>query len=187
MRLYWKIIRFIFPFWKLVIVSVFLTLFFIFFDSLSLWVSVDLVGELFRQEGQRPVITQQADSLEVAAQNDSKSNMLESLGLGNANKFYKKITLSIRGWLIRPDRMSTLKNICFIIILTFFLKNIFSYCRRLLSNYIGQRMLINIRNFLGESIIRLPLSFFERHHSGEFVSIVFNDVNAMNMILEDSF
>ena len=50
MKLYFKIIRFIKPYWKLVVLAVFLTFSYVFFNNISLWVSVDFIQEIFSPE-----------------------------------------------------------------------------------------------------------------------------------------
>lgn len=162
-------------------------------DNFSLWISVDLVRELFTTESQGHGTRASVDTVTISVPSsqiqtrDKKSDLMNIIGINKPGTFYEKINGKIKSWLIFDDKYQTLKVVCFVIITAFFLKNICAYLRRVLSNFIGLHIVIGMRNKLNAKILRLPLSFFEKHSSGEFVSIVFNDVGAVNSILEDSF
>ncbi|WP_456439289.1 ABC transporter ATP-binding protein, partial [Caldithrix abyssi] len=53
--------------------------------------------------------------------------------------------------------------------------------------FIQARVVVDIRNRLQRKFLHLPLSFFHQHHSGTLTSIVFNDVNAIQQVLNQSF
>ena len=50
MQLYLKILGFIKPYWKSILLSLLCTFLYVFFNNLSLWISVDFVQELFSPE-----------------------------------------------------------------------------------------------------------------------------------------
>ncbi len=193
-KLFIKVLRFAFPFWKMILLSVFITCSYVVLDNFSLWVSVDLVQELFSVDkvshSMAHVMTDSAVITSGPGQEKPSSktgDLIGMVGISQPGSFYESINRKIKSWLIFDDKNKTLKIVCLVIILSFLLKNVCSYLRRVLSNYIGLHIVIGMRNKLNSKILRLPLSFFEKHSSGEFVSIVFNDVGMVNTILEDSF
>ena len=48
-------------------------------------------------------------------------------------------------------------------------------------------MIVSIRNKLQEALLYQPVSYFQKHHSGQLASIVFNDVKSVNQVLNNSF
>ena len=179
MKLYLKLLRYLKPFWKLIILSIVLTLFFIFFNNLSLWISVDFIRELFEP--------QNLQELSQINQQNPANNQPGIESISNPESTYEKINQVIKSYIIQENRFATLKMVCFMIFFSYLLKNIIHYIRRVLNNFIELRILLNIRNDLFSTIIRLPLTYFERNHTGRLTSIVFNDVNAVNIVLANSF
>ncbi|OPY91556.1 MAG: Lipid A export ATP-binding/permease protein MsbA [Syntrophus sp. PtaU1.Bin208] len=81
------------------------------------------------------------------------------------------------------------------IILIYMVKGACSYFQTILMNYIGQRIVADLRNRLYEQIQKQSLSFFAKYHTGELMSRITNDVNsvqntvseAVTSLLKDSF
>ena len=183
MKLYLKILQFLKPFWKLIIVSIILTFTYVMLNNISLWVSVDFMRELFS-----PNVTQNAN--DAKSDNDQSVKEESATDLLEINKdvnLYKKINKAIKSVIIQDNKYDTLKVVCLVIFLSFLLKNINLYFRKVIINFIQLNIIISIRNRLQSVILRLPLSYFEKRHTGELTSIVFNDVYAVNTVLNNSF
>ncbi len=170
MNLYTKVLGLLKPFIKRLIWIYLLTGVYVFFNMLSLWVSVDFLGELFKTEAQ--VETTVLETLE------SSHDQLD---------LYNKIKLGIKSIIIQPDRFETLKLVCIIIFLSFLFKNIAHYIRRVNVVIVELQLINNIRNKLQQTIIRLPVAYFQARHSGQLTSVVFNDVNSIKLMLNSSF
>ncbi|HES59042.1 MAG TPA: ABC transporter ATP-binding protein, partial [Caldithrix sp.] len=84
-------------------------------------------------------------------------------------------------------QVDTLKILCLVIFLSFLLKNIIDYLRSVLLNFVEVRVIMNMRNRLHEQIMHLPIPLFDQRHTGEFTSIVFNDVAAIRNVLHSNF
>jgi subfamily B ATP-binding cassette protein MsbA len=185
MRLYIKILCFVKPFWKVIVVSIILTFFYVLLNNISLWISVDFIRELFSPEN---VQTEQVTSVEpIKPSEDEKGNLQKMFNLNSKLDIYSKINNYIKSVIIKDNRYDTLIVVCIVIFLSFLLKNIIQYTRRVILNYIEINIVVNIRNQLHEKLLYLPLSFFAKRHSGRLTSIVFNDVNAINVALNNSF
>lgn len=60
------------------------------------------------------------------------------------------------------------------------LKGAFSYGQNYLMNYVGYRVVTDVRQQLFEKIVRLPVSYHDTNNSGHIAARVVNDVSAMN-------
>lgn len=183
MNLYLKILKFAKPYWKFIVLAVFMTFSYVLFNNISLWVSVDFIRELFS-----PQIIESNSTVTVEQQSEaegvSKDDVLKVPAKLN---FYKKINYTIKKILIQENQYDTLLIVCLVIFLSFLLKNISLYLKKIILVYIQLRVVKNIRDKLQNVLMHLPIPFFERQHSGKLSSIVFNDVTAVNNVLKDSF
>lgn len=170
MNLYLKVLAFAKPYWKHILFSFFLTLFYILFNSVSLWVSVDFIRELF-----------------LPASASSAGTAKDITGLVDTQGIYDKISNVFRSLLIRDSKFDTLWMVCMVILLSYLFKNIVEYYRKILLSYIELKIITSMRDRLTAALVTFPLSFFERNKTGELTSIVFNDVSAVNSMINNSF
>ena len=92
---------------------------------------------------------------------------------------------SATAYLVKPvldkiffeKNMRMLKILPFVVFLVYMIKGIFWYGQTYLMNYVGQRIVTELRQDLYTHILDLPLSFFHRHHTGVLMSRIINDVN----------
>ncbi len=90
-------------------------------------------------------------------------------------------------WLVRPvlDGIFINKDETLLIVLPLailavaVLKGVFSYGQNYLMNYVGNRVITDIRQALFGQLLRLPVGFHDANTSGRLVSRVINDVNLM--------
>ncbi len=189
MKLYLRLLAYLKPFWKLIVVSVVLTLFYILFNNLSLWVSVDFIRELFDPQNVEAALTVESDS-PMKAIPGTEPDAKDPVGrqsLQEGGSAYQKINQAIKQFIIQDNRFDTLKIVCLVIFFSYLLKNIIFYLRRVLNNLIELKVILNLRNDLYKTIIRLPISHFERQHTGKLTSIAFNDVSSVNVVLTSTF
>lgn len=81
------------------------------------------------------------------------------------------------------------------ILAIYFIKGVCSYGQAVLMNYIGQRIVTDLRNDLHRHIHRQSLYFFQSHPTGTLMSRITNDVNliqnavseALTSLMKDSF
>ncbi|MGP1470816.1 MAG: ABC transporter ATP-binding protein [Schwartzia sp. (in: firmicutes)] len=81
--------------------------------------------------------------------------------------------------------MAMLNVIAVGIVVTFFIRGIFYYGQSYLVSFVGQRVIIDVRDVLFQKFQRLPLSYFDRHQTGEIMSYITNDVAALQNALVD--
>ncbi len=87
--------------------------------------------------------------------------------------------------LINKD-MAMLNIIAIGILIIFFLRGIFFFGQTYLMSYIGQRVIIDIREAVYRQLQRLSLGYFDKRQTGAIMSSVTNDVSALQAALVDS-
>ena len=71
------------------------------------------------------------------------------------------------------------------IIVLFFFRGIFYYGQNYLVAYVGERVIIDLRDLVFQKFQRLPISYYDQHQTGEIMSYVTNDVGAVQSALVD--
>ena len=79
--------------------------------------------------------------------------------------------------------MDMLNLICVGIVVIFLIRGIFYYGQGYLVSYIGQRVIVDVRDVLFRKLQRLPIAFFEQRQTGEIMSYISNDVAALQSAL----
>ena len=189
MNIYLRLLKILKPYWKYILTILFLTFLYVFFNNLSLWVSVDFVQELFATDLQKKALAKEFPSSTVTADTTvtGGKSPLPLPVQSQAKRFYERIKISIKSILIQDDKYDTLLVVCLVIFLTFFFKNIVHFTRRILLDFIELKITVTLRNRMHNALMHLPLRYFERKHTGEINSIIINDVLSINYALSASF
>ncbi len=170
MKIYLRMMKFILPYWKVLICGVLASLLYVVFNSSSAWLTASFVNVIFPKKIEQSIQTEL--SIPETAQNMSANDKLKGL---------------TRKLIIKDSPLETLKTLCIIIFITFFLKNVFFYLKGILLGYIQLRLITDLRNKLYSHLHRLSFSFFDRKRSGEISSIILNDVEVMRRSFAVSF
>ena len=165
---YKKIIEFIKPEWIFMTFSLVNGIFFVFFNSLSIWLTASLVNNVlidFDQlvENQQLLLAKELPSIN------------------------EKLKIICNDFILRDTNIETLKVLCFSIILIFIIKNIFLYLKNLSMTYVQLRIVTHLRNRIYTHLQTLSLSFFNRRKSGDISSVAIHDVNILNQSIGTTF
>ena len=87
---------------------------------------------------------------------------------------------------LADKNMALLNAICIGIVVIFFLRGIFYFGQSYLVSYIGQKVIIDVREVMFRKFQRMPLAYYDRHQTGEIMSFVTNDVAAIQSALVDN-
>lgn len=87
---------------------------------------------------------------------------------------------------LADKNMVLLNAICIGIVVIFFLRGIFYFGQSYLVSYIGQKVIIDVREVMFRKFQRMPLAYYDRHQTGEIMSYVTNDVAAIQSALVDN-
>ncbi len=161
-----RIIEFIKPFKALLILQILLNTCFSTLSTISITLIKPILDILF------------SNNINIQ-HNSSQANILENL----SNKFFILIYNLIQS----DDTYQTLLNVSYLIISVFILKNIFKYFASITSTKLEESVIKNIRDTIFTKITGLSLEFFTRSKLGNLISILTNDVTAVNSSTLSSF
>src|SRR5690606_27880872 len=75
------------------------------------------------------------------------------------------------------DQLSALVFICGIVVVLFFLKNLFGYLAAFFLTFLRNGVLRDVRNVIYDKILSLPISYFSEKRKGDTISRITADVN----------
>lgn len=104
----------------------------------------------------------------------------------SANLYVPWILRDIIDEVLTTKNMSMLNTIASGIVVVFFLRGIFFYGQTYLMSYIGQKVIIDIREAVYRHLQRLSLSYYEKRQTGQLMSYITNDVAAVQGALVES-
>ncbi len=183
------------PYWKELSTVFLLSLLFVFFNSLSLWISASFVSTLFTDSGTNVGLSIEKESTDVGMGEDKsepgdrragKEEDVQKLlpARSGLNEYLKSRTNDL---LVRDTRIETLKVLCWVILLSFFMKSLCGYAKSVLLGYVEQKVINDIRDKLFAHLQDLSLSFFHGKRLGEIASVVMNDVGVLNSTFTMTF
>lgn len=87
---------------------------------------------------------------------------------------------------LKEKNTDMLNYIVISIIVVFIIRGVAYYGQSYLMNYVGQRVIIDIRKAVFEKLQRLSLSFYDKNKTGTIMSYVTNDVNALQSAMVEN-
>lgn len=183
-KLYVRILTYLRPYIRHIVLILLCNFFFVIFETLSIWMVAPFVSTLFKAD--QPAVEQTSEASEISAVSAGDQAKVASKegGIFNLNQWLKERT---EKYFRRSDRIETLKLLCILIFLAFFLKNSFAFTEAWLVSYIEQGVIKNLRDQIYQHILFQPLSFFSQYQIGNLISRITNDVNALNVAVNRSF
>jgi len=82
--------------------------------------------------------------------------------------------------------MAMLNFISISIVIVFAFRGFFYYWQSYLVSYIGQRVVVDVREVMFRKFQRMPMAYFDKHQTGETMSYLTNDVGAIQSALVDN-
>ncbi|HDQ46166.1 MAG TPA: ABC transporter ATP-binding protein [bacterium] len=184
MALYARLLGYLKPFWRHMTLVMLLTFVYVLANYTSYWLSASFVSHLFNEgkiSSVRQAGEQEADPPDATP--DGSPSVLPKQSL----QLESRINKLLHAFVDSGSRRRTLRNICLVIFLAFLMKNLSAYFRRVLIYFIQLRIVVRLRAQLHRVLLRLPLSFLQKQHTGKLTSVVFNDVTAVQTALKDNF
>jgi ATP-binding cassette, subfamily B, bacterial MsbA len=170
---YKRIITFIIPFWKHILVAVLFSFLFSVLHGASVYLSIPLLDTLF----------QQSDSTAQGVQTDLVSNDTSSLVPDWINSIIKDLSDSFHEFIFAGDTSDIILRICILIVLTFLGKSIFGYLQAYYLAYVQQGIIKSFRDKAYMHLHKLPMSYFKNERTGDLISRITNDVQ----VIQNSF
>jgi len=168
MKTYLRIISYIKPFWKFLAASIVFTIFSALLDGASIYLSIPLLDTLFQQKG-------------VGSGSSVQNvNVIQTKTNNWIAQFINELTSSFKEFIFSGSTSEILFKICFLIVIAFLGKNLFGYLQAYFLAHVEQGMIRNLRNEAYQHLHKLPMSFFKNERTGNLISRIMNDVNAVN-------
>ncbi len=82
--------------------------------------------------------------------------------------------------------MAMLNFISVSIVVVFAIRGFFYYWQSYLVSYIGQKVVVDVREVMFRKFQRMPMAYFDKHQTGETMSYLTNDVSAIQSALVDN-
>ena len=163
-----RLIIFIKPEWLYVTLSLISGLFFVAFNTLSIWLTASLINNVL------------IDFDKLLEKQQQLLNKLEP-------SLNEKLKIAVNQLVLRETNIETLKVLCLSIICVFIFKNIFLYLKNLSTSYVQIRIVTNLRNRIYAHLHSLSLSFFHKRKFGDLTSVIMNDVGTLNQAIGTTF
>jgi subfamily B ATP-binding cassette protein MsbA len=160
---YLRLLRYLAPYWKKVIVLFVCTTIFAALSGISLTLIPPFLHILFNDTNQS--VLEKADSSEQGIRLPARFETLKNAVVSRAKAFiYEGLPIE------------RLARFCVIFLVLMLIKNVFGYASTYLTISLEQSILYRIRNDLYGAIQILPMSFFDRQKTGHLISRITNDV-----------
>ncbi len=153
-----RISKFLKPFAGLFVLVIFLNSVFSLFSAASITIIKPIFELIFNVEGTGNIPG-------AAAPKNLLTNFLEII----------KSIVQVKG-----DPVTTLINLALLTIVIFVLKNVFKYLSSISSVKLKEGLIKSIRDRIFTRLTSLSVDFFSKRKSGSIISIITNDVNALN-------
>jgi len=173
---YKRILKFVKPYWKHLAISIVCTILFAILNGLSVYLTIPLLDTLFQQPGQQTEM-QQATSI------DQAKSALPHWVL----KFQENITSTFNNFVFSGSKTDALFKIVLLVLITFFLKNVFGYLQAYFLAYVEQGTMKDIRDEAYYHLHKLPMSFFKQERVGNLISRITNDVTVVQNSISATF
>ena len=163
-----RIFGFIKPQWPFFTLSIISGLFYVIFNSISIWLTASLVNNVLMDFNQLLLDQESLIKKEILSIND-------------------KLKIIANSFIVRETNIGTLKILCLSIVSIFILKNIFLYLKNLSMSFVQLRVVTNLRNQVYSHLQKMSLSFFYKRQYGDLSSVIIHDVGTLNISIGTVF
>ncbi|TSA25808.1 MAG: ABC transporter ATP-binding protein [Ignavibacteriales bacterium] len=168
MTTYKRVLSYVKPYRKHLSASVFFSILYALLNTVSVYMLSPLLSTLFQEKG---ALQLQSKTITHTIVDNPVGNWLSKIGT--------EITDSFKNYVFSGTEREILLKICFLILLAFFLKNIFGYLQAYFLAYVEQGMIRDLRNQSYIHLHKLPMSYFKNEKTGNLISRITNDVNVV--------
>ena len=163
-RIYFRLMSYLLPMWKRVVVLLLVTAIFALLSGISLTLIPPFLNILFNED---PEI-KNADQL----LSEDHSRLVPD----EMEKRIEIVKMKAKEIIYRGKPTERLARFCIIFFSLMVVKNIFGYLSSYMNIKVGQTVLKTIRDELYGKIQQLPMSYFDRNKTGHLISKITNDV-----------
>ena len=175
MKTYLRILGYVKPYWKHLVVSVFCTILYALLNGVSVYLTIPLLDTLFQQQSKKAVVQQ------------TTTNPVASVLPDWAVNIGKEISQKFNEIILSGDKIDALIKICVLVFFAFLLKNIFGYLQAYFLATVEQGTMKDMRDAAYKHLHKLPMSYFKKERVGNLISRITNDVNIIQASISTAF
>ncbi|MDP3444681.1 MAG: ABC transporter transmembrane domain-containing protein, partial [Ignavibacteria bacterium] len=175
MKTYFRILKYLKPYWKHVSLSTGFSMLYALLNGLSIYLLIPLLDTLFQDKGTIK------NTVKVAKPINGDSIFQPFLN------FFNSIIDSVKNFIFEGSTQEVLLKVCLLVLFTFFAKNIFGYLQAYFLAIVEQGMMRDLRNEAYRHLHKLPMSFYKNEKTGNLISRIINDVNAVQQSISAVF
>ena len=175
MKTYLRILKFVKPYWRHLAISIVCTILYAMLNGLSVYLTIPLLDTLFQESPASQ--TSQPASVTTA----------KSLLPGWAVKVEQDVVSAFNHFVFSGGKIDALLKICILVIIAFFLKNIFGYLQAYFLSYVEQGTMKDLRDKAYSHLHELPMGYFKQERVGNLISRIVNDVNVVQNSISAAF
>jgi subfamily B ATP-binding cassette protein MsbA len=135
------------------------------FNGLSVYLTIPLLDTLFQE-------TPKTEQLQETPQLNQPSGILPDWVQG----IKKDITETFNQFVLSGSKLDALMRICFLVLITFLLKNITGYLQAYFMAHVEYGAMKDLRDEAYSHLHQLPMSYFKKERVGNLISRFTNDV-----------
>jgi len=166
MNTYLRILKFVKPYWKHLVLSILCTFIFALLNGASVYLTIPLLDTLFQESSHTEQVQQQPGNIEKAK--SILPDWVQKIGSDISNSFNQ--------FVFSGSKMDSLLKICLLVLLAFLGKNIFGYLQAYLISYVEYGAMKDLRDTAYVHLHQLPMSYFKKERVGNLISRFTNDV-----------
>lgn len=175
MNTYLRIISYVKPYWKHLVLTFLFTIFYALLNGASVYLTIPLLDTLFQESATKKV--QQQTQIEQA-----KSFLPDWV-----QDIQHSVTQTFNNYILSGDKADVLIKICIVILIAFLFKNIFAYLQGYFMAYVEYGAMKDLRDEAYRHLHKLPISYFKRERVGNLISRFTNDVNIVQSSISATF
>ena len=166
MREYFRLVRLLKQYKGNLILSFILTILFSVSNAISVYLSIPLLRTLFLDQGKTG----------------------ETIPAGNISNLFDSIRYKFESFIFAGgDKYASLAKVCILMLLFYFLKNLFGYTQSIIVQYVEKTLITNIRRRLYHKFNSLSLRYYSERKAGDIISRFTNDVNNIQNTVSVTF
>lgn len=175
MNTYLRIISYVRPYWKHLVLTFLFTIFYALLNGASVYLTIPLLDTLFQESATQKVQQQ--------TQIDQAKSFLPDW----VQDIQHSVTQTFNNYILSGDKADILIKICFVILIAFLFKNIFAYLQGYFMSYVEFGAMKDLRDEAYRHLHKLPISYFKRERVGNLISRFTNDVNIVQSSISATF
>ena len=163
-----RLFKFILVHWPFLLLSTFAALFYVFFNSASVWITATMINNILIDFNDMLIENKRLLSLNDLTVND-------------------RLKLFSNNLLLKDTAINTVSSVCLALIFIFSAKNISLYIKNISLSVVQYKLIKDLRDQLYSHFHNLSLSYFNKNKSGKLTAVLVNDIDNMRSSLTQIF